>query len=168
MKFYSNPYNTSVDGFYFESFEEFEEKLSNLKDDFGIPVEEVEIEAIDGDLEEMELFEVAEVNPATIEDFIEFIETSDGKSWPAVYYLVSYRRLGLDEAIRSARDYSIIKSTLLDAASEMFDECYGYSIPEELRIYIDYEKFAADLEYGGDMVEFEFGGKTYTCTTPDL
>lgn len=164
MKFYSNPYNTSVDGFYFESFEEFEEKLSNLKDDFGTLVEEVEIEAIDGDREEMELFEVAEVNPATIEDFIEFIETSDEKSWPAVYYLLFYRRVSFDEAIRSSCEYVISESTLLDAASAMFDDCYGYSIPEELRIYIDYEKFAADLERGGDMVEFEFGGKTYTCT----
>lgn len=166
MKFYANPYNTSATGFYFESIEELEEKAAALKDEFGLPVEEFEIEAIDGTREEMELFERVEVNQSNIAEFIQFIDTSDEETWPAVYFLLE--RYTLEVAISRAEECNVVQSSLLDAASNLFDECYGYSVPEELRIYIDYEKFAADIKYGGDMVEFEFGGKTYTCTTPDL
>ena len=166
MKFYANPYNTSATGFYFESIEELEEKSAALKDEFGLPVEEFEIEAMDGTREEMELFESAEVTPDTMVEFLKFIEDSDEETWPAVYFLLE--RYSLEGSICLANECNVVQSSLLDAASEIFDECYGYSIPGELRIYIDYEKYAADLKYGGDLVEFEFGGKTYTCTTPDL
>lgn len=165
MKFYANPYNTSAAGFYFESIEELEVKSAALKDEFGLPVEELEIDAIDGTREEMELFEMAEVTQSDIAEFIEFIEDSDEETWPAVYFLLErYTLYTLEAAISRAEECNVVQSSLLDAASNLFDECYGYSIPEELSIYIDYEKFAADIEYGGDMVEFEFGGKTYTCT----
>ena len=30
-------------------------------------------------------------------------------------------------------------------AEQLFDECYANDIPENLRYYIDYEKFARDL-----------------------
>jgi len=163
MKFYANPYNASVSGFYFETYEEFELKLSDLKDDFGVPVEEVEIEAIDGTREEMELADVFGIDQANIAEFIAFIETSDEDLWPAIYFILNDNRASsFDEAIRIARDYSIREGELIDAASEIFDEVYD--LPDEVKMYIDYEKYADDLRCGGDMVEFEFGGKTYTCT----
>lgn len=168
MKFYANPYNTSATGFCFETIEELEEKAAALKDEFGLPVEEFEVEAIDGTREEMELADLLGINQANIADFIDFIEDSDEDLWPTISFILDGRANTLDRAIAMTRDYCVVESTLLDAAVELFDDCYGHSIPEELRIYIDYEKFAADLERGGDMVEFEFGGKTYTCTTPDL
>jgi antirestriction protein len=66
----------------------------------------------------------------------------------------------------------ITESSLLDAATELFDECYLTEIPKESRDfigrYIDYEAFARDCEIGGDMREFEFGGKTYTCTNANV
>jgi len=108
MKFYANPYNASVSGFYFETYEEFELKLSDLKDDFGVPVEEVEIEAIDGTREEMELADVFGIDQANIAEFIAFIETSDEDLWPAIYFILNDNRASsFDEAIRIARDYSI-------------------------------------------------------------
>ncbi len=40
--------------------------------------------------------------------------------------------------------------SFLDYATELFDDCYAFEIPENLRYYIDYEKFARDLLYGGE------------------
>ena len=163
MKFYANPYNTSVAGFYFESIEELEEKSVELKDEFGLPVEEFDVEAIDGTREEMELADVFGIDQANIAEFIAFIETSDEDLWPAIYFILNDNRASsFDEAIRIARDYSIREGELIDAASEIFNEVYD--LPDEVKMYIDYEKYADDLRCGGDMVEFEFGGKTYTCT----
>ena len=39
-----------------------------------------------------------------------------------------------------------------------------HSVPESVRFYIDYDKFARDCQYIGDMSEFEYAGITYTCT----
>ena len=33
----------------------------------------------------------------------------------------------------------------LDYAEQLFDECYAHDIPENIRYYIDYEKFSRDL-----------------------
>ena len=51
-----------------------------------------------------------------------------------------------------------------EAAEELFDDCYAHAIPENLRFYFDIEKFARDLEIGGDFNEFEYDNTTYTCT----
>ena len=37
-------------------------------------------------------------------------------------------------------------------------------IPETVRSYIDYERFARDCEPGRDMAEFKYHGDTWTCT----
>ena len=43
--------------------------------------------------------------------------------------------------------------SFLDYATETFDELYAHSIPESLRIYIDYAAFARDLEAEGYFIE---------------
>ena len=43
--------------------------------------------------------------------------------------------------------------TFLAYATEIFDELYAHSIPENLRYYIDYEAFARDLEAEGYFIE---------------
>ena len=44
-------------------------------------------------------------------------------------------------------------------AEELFDECYIHDIPDNLKTYIDYEKFARDLEM--DYSTIEIGGGDY-------
>jgi antirestriction protein len=58
----------------------------------------------------------------------------------------------------------IQEGTLLDAATDYFDDCFINDIPEAVRGYIDYEAFARDIQLGGDMTEFDYQGQTYTCT----
>ena len=44
-------------------------------------------------------------------------------------------------------------NSFLDYATELFDELYAHSIPEGLRIYIDYAAFARDLNAEGYFIE---------------
>jgi len=46
---YAQPYNINATGFYFTSPEEYEQKAEGLTDRYGCPVEEFEIQLIDGD-----------------------------------------------------------------------------------------------------------------------
>lgn len=169
MKFYANPYNGDATGFYFETFEEYQEKVSVLKDSFGNPVEEFEFQVIDGSKEECELVKAIGIDQGNLEEVIEFIDTSNEDEWPTLFFLLDNNICGnLEDAKHQARNYSVVQDSLLDAATELFDDCYIGLIPKASRQfieqYIDYDKFANDCEIGGDMVEFEFGGKTYTCT----
>jgi hypothetical protein len=127
------------------------------------------IDVIDGSRKELQLVEAIGISQGNIEEVIEFIDTSDENEWPTVFFLLDNNICdNLEDAKSNVSDYSIVESSLLDAAAELFDGCYIGLIPKASRQfierYIDYDKFANDCEKNGDMVEFEFGGDTYTCT----
>ena len=158
---HATPYNIDATGFYFESAEDFINQMEGLTDRYGAPVEEFEIQFIDGD--DYKLFEAAGINQATINTWFEEIEPLMDYEKLGVYFLLD-QGYDLKYALGHYDDVSIQESSLEDAAAQLFDECYAHDIPETLRYYIDYEKFARDVKLGGDMVEFEYNGTTYTCT----
>ena len=47
--FYAQPYDISASGFYFDSEESYLAKIGTIRNDYGQPVEEFEIQFIDGD-----------------------------------------------------------------------------------------------------------------------
>jgi hypothetical protein len=164
MKFYANPYAFGVSGFYFETFAEYEEKAEALTDSSGIPVEEFEVEVIDGTPEEVELAGEMKIDQCNLEQCLEVLE-GDAGQWPALFFLLNNHIVtSFDMALDKASDVCLYRGYLIDAATELFDECYAHDLPQEIINYIDYEAFARDRRLGGDMREFEFAGKTYTCT----
>lgn len=159
---YANPYNIDATGFYFESIDEFTEKSTNLTDHCGNLVEEFEIDFIDGD--DVALFNACGINQANLSTWFEDIETLDDHEKINLYYLLSVAGCSLSQALDKVDEPSITQSSLRDAAEELFDECWLHDVPENIRYYIDYDKFARECEIGGDMVEFEYDNQTYTCT----
>lgn len=81
---------------------------------------------------------------------------------PAMHYLTECAGQSWKDAKENVDDVCLYNGSLIDAATEQFDEIY--TVPDSIAGYIDYEKFARDCELGGDMLEFEYNGKTYTCT----
>lgn len=164
IEFYAQPYNLDARGFYFSTEEEFQEKSSMCRDAFGSPVEEFEIQFINGSSEESDLFNACSVNQANLGQFLAVVDEVAEYQLPALFYLCDVVGYSLEDAMNKLDDVSVYSGNLEDAAEELFDECYAHDIPENLRSYIDYSKFARDCELGGDMTEFEFAGETYTVT----
>ena len=54
---FAQPYDISARGFYFDTASEYSAKAAKLKNDYGQPVEEFEIQFIDGDGLDAKLFE---------------------------------------------------------------------------------------------------------------
>jgi hypothetical protein len=162
-EFYAQPFNPDAQGFYFTTSDEFESKSSRCVDAFGLPVEEFEIQFIDGTSEEADLFQACGVNQANLSEFIELLDETDEHNLPAIAYLCELG-YSMEQAKDRMDDVSLYQGNLTDAAEELFDECYLHQIPENLHAYIDYERFTNDCRLSGDMAEFEFGGKTYTVT----
>lgn len=159
---YANPYNLDAAGFYFESADEFTEKAQNLTDRYSNCVEEFEIDFIDGD--DASLFNACGFNQANLSAYFNDVEPLSETEKAALFFLLSDLGYSLADALDKVDEVSLYSGKLLDAASELFDECYLHDIPEQIRYYVDYEKFARDCEISRDMIEFEFNDTTYTCT----
>jgi hypothetical protein len=158
---HATPYNIDAVGFYFESLDEYIDKSSSLLDRFGNVVEEFEIQFIDG--ENAQLFIACGINQSNLKKWFEEIECLEDYEQLSLFVLLS-AGYNLENAMDKLDEPCISECSLKDAATELFDECYAGSIPENLKSYIDYDAFARDVEIGGDMVEFEYNHKTYTCT----
>ena len=164
VEFHAQPYNLDARGFYFSTEEEYEQKSSECRDAFGAPVEEFEIQFIDGSRAESDMFRACGVNQANLGQFFAIVDEVPDYQLPALFYLCDVLGCSMADGMDKLDDVSLYSGSLEDAAEELFDECYAHDIPESLRIYIDYSKFARDCECGGDMNEFEFAGDTYTVT----
>lgn len=163
MKLFAQPRNPDAKGFYFESMEEYEEGKKNCIDTFGSPVEEFEIQFIEGDSAEDDLAKAFRLDQNNLERFFDCEVLSDG-SKAKIYFLMDVCGMDFQDADQSVDDVVLFDGDLDEAATDFFNEIYLSEIPGSVRNYIDYKAFARDLETGGDFYEFEFGGVTYTCT----
>ena len=161
-RLHATPYNLDAAGFYFESLEDYQTKSEKHLDRFGSLVEEFEIQFIDGD--DAELFNPCGINQSNLNTWFDVIELMSKSEKLSLYYLVSVANYSLEQALDKIDEPSIYDGNLLEAATELFDECYLPSVPDNIKYYIDYEKFARDCILSGDMCEFEYDRETYTCT----
>ncbi len=159
---HATPYNIDATGFYFTDALDYETKATSLVDRYGNLVEEFEIQFIDGD--DAELFEACGINQTNLNQWFDEIEFLQVDEKVSLYYLVAVAGYNLDQALLKIDEPSLYQGNLLDAATELFDECWLPSIPDSISFYIDYAKFARDCQYAGDLTEFNYAGKTYTCT----
>ncbi|KKL18917.1 hypothetical protein LCGC14_2470730 [marine sediment metagenome] len=158
MKLYANPYDTSAEGFYFSTLEEFEDKY-----DANLPVEEYEIDFIEGTKEEAQLFGAANVDQAFLEKWFDFIDESDEDQWPVVYYLLG---VGYDlaQAQQKAEDVSLYEGSAKEAVEQFVDDTGGLEQlgKDTLENYFDWDSYVRDLEANGEANEFSFGGAGFT------
>jgi hypothetical protein len=159
---HATPYNINATGFYFDNAIDYESKAATHVDRYGNLVEEFEIQFIDGD--DAQLFEACGIIQANLNVWFDDIEFLQDHEKVNLYYLVGVAGYSLDQALEKLDEPNIYQGELKEAATELFDECYLHAIPANIQFYIDYDKFARDCQYSGDMAEFEYAGVTYTCT----
>ena len=160
--FFAQPYSLDAVGFYFDTLEAYSEKSERLLDTFGNLVEEFEIQFIDGD--DCELFSACGINQGNLYTWFESIIDLSDQEKTALFYLRSVLGYNLENALDKLEDVNLSEGNLKDVAETLFDEFYLNDVPESVRAYIDYEKYARDCEIGSDLHEFDFNGTTWTCT----
>jgi hypothetical protein len=74
---YAQPYDTNAEGFCFSSYEEFREKAFLATNSFGDPVEEFELQFINGEAIDDQFASSWIPNQATIVDFFDAIDEWD-------------------------------------------------------------------------------------------
>ncbi|MCV6574664.1 MAG: antirestriction protein ArdA [Cohaesibacter sp.] len=164
--FFAQPYDISATGFYFEDSEAYEVKIGPIRNDHGDPVEEFEIQTIDGDLIDIECCNAIGINQVNIIDVMSKLEEWDHYQKINVIIAVGECGYSFDIATDDPNDFDIDiydVSSLRELAEQFVDEGLFGDIPERLQYYLDYDAIARDL--GMEYVETAIAGRNmvYRC-----
>ena len=152
--YHATPYDISATGFYFSTYDEYAEKAASHRNEHGDPVEEYEIQFIDGD--NSRLFKAVGVNQANLQAWFDKFEDLDGDDAIKAIYLAEDLGYRLEDALDRLDDVHLFEGTAIEYA-ESYIEDTGLlnEMPDNLRYYFDTEAFARDLLLGGDITELE-------------
>ena len=162
---YAQPYDISATGFYFKSAEEYEASAKSLRNEYGDPVEEFEIQFIDGDAIDCDLAEAIGLNQVNLARFFEIVDEWD--EWEKQQVIIAVGECGYAfDANTAPSDFNVEIHEVCSPrklAEQFVDEGLYGEIPESLQFYIDYDAIARDLVV--EYAEVEIAGKTliYRC-----
>lgn len=161
---FANPYDTSVTGFHFTSNEEYQDKSSKLINDYGHPIEEFEIEFIEGDLSE--LFSVCNITQCTLDLWFDDIESLTEPEQTEIYYRCDQLGEATQQALNNINsDGYIFSGSALDYALEYINDLGIIDcIPESIQRYFNHEAYARDLELNGCITEFSYNNEKHTAS----
>ena len=144
---HAQPYDITASGFYFESYEDYAEKAAKLRNDYGDPVEEFEIQFIDGEDIDCELAKAIGVNQANLADYLTCVEVWE--DWEKTLVIIAVGECGYSFDAQECPDSHGIDfyyvDNLRDLAERFVEDGVYGDIPKPLQFYIDYDAIARDL-----------------------
>ena len=155
---HAQPYDLSASGFYFASMEEYNAKASALRNDYGQPVEEFEIQFIDGEGLDAALFQALSVHQGNIGAYFDAVDEWDDQDKIKVIIAVGEAGysfvLGTDGPDNFEVDLYEC-DTMRELAEQFVDEGLFGEIPKALENYLDYDAIARDLsmDYGQTTID---------------
>lgn len=163
---YAQPYDISASGFYFKTDEEFQTKSKGLRNDYGEPVEEYEIQFIDGEQIDCELAQAFCLNQANFVLYLEY-----AKQWNThekTCFIIANGECGYNfnpkhENINTLEIDIYDVSNLKELAEQFVDEGFYGDIPKPIELYIDHEAMARDLAMDFAMTEIAGNRFAYRC-----
>lgn len=144
---HAQPYDISAIGFYFTSSEDYDEKTKQLTNIHGDPVEEFEIQFIDGERIDCDLAKAIDLSQANFRDYLDCVDAWD--DWEKINVIIAVGECGYGFDGQVDPDHHGIDvyhvETMRELAEQFADEGLFGEIPENLQFYIDYDAIARDL-----------------------
>jgi antirestriction protein len=164
---YAQPYDLDATGFYFDSLNSYSQQAERLRNRFGQPVEEFEIQFIDGEDSDLALFDALSIDQCTIGPYFNAIEAWDEDQKTRVTIAVGECGYDFDLDKDSPDDIDMDlyeMDSLKDLAEEFVENGMLGTIPDNLRSYLDMDAIARDL--GFDYTETTIAGRRliYRCS----
>lgn len=159
---HAQPYDLAATGFYFDSSEAYAEKSANLRNAYGQPVEEFEIQFIDGESIDCDLFNALGVNQANIGGYFDVVDQWSDDEKIRVIIAVGETGYSFDLASDSPDKFDVDLyecDSLRDLAVQFVDEGLFGEIPTAIQNYLDYDAIARDLSM--DYAATTIGGTRY-------
>lgn len=161
--YHATPYDLSANGFYFETFKEYAERASRHRNAYGQPVEEYEIQFIDGD--HCALFAALGINQANLKLWFDVFEDYENEQAIKAIYLAEYQGIDISDIPDQIDDVHLFEGTAVEYAEAYLDDSgILAAIPENLRYYFDTESFARDMVLSGDVTDIEIAGRHFVLS----
>ena len=161
-RYHATPYDIHASGFYFTTYEEFKSKAAEHRNALEEPVEEYEIQFIDGD--NHTLFEAVGVNQANLEAWFDHWEDL-GDSEQIQALALFEHGYSAEQVLEQYDEVSVFEGTVTEWAEEFIAGCYDLStLPGNLAHYIDFEAFGRDCELEGSITTLVIHGTHYVLT----
>lgn len=148
--YFAQPYSLSAQGFFFTDLADYSAKAAEARDDYGQPVEEFEIQYIDGD--DAALFNAVGVSQATLDEWFELLAYLEGHHDGKI---IACHLAGdgyvMEDLFSCCDDYSLYHGSAADYAEEYVRDCY--TLPEGIVGYIDYALMGRDMILEGTVAE---------------
>lgn len=146
--FYALPYDITAPGFYFRTGEEYQARVRTLRNEAGLPVEEFEIQFIDGETLDAYFADAFGINQANVFRFIELAEEWD--EYGKRRFIVAVGKCGysFDPETVDPDDFDVDiyeVSSLRELAEQFVDDGLFGEIPQNIQNYLDYDAIARDL-----------------------
>lgn len=158
---FAQPYNIDATGFYFDSVESYQRQAGALRDRFNQPVEEFEIQFIDGEEIDAALFDALSVTQANLERYFEAVDTWE--DYEKLRVVIAVGECCCDFGPDSKPDDFDVDIYEMDSLEELarhyVEEGLFGDIPENIRNYLDMEAIAYDLSM--DHGETDIAGRHY-------
>ncbi|WP_299283311.1 antirestriction protein ArdA [uncultured Tateyamaria sp.] len=165
IQLHAQPYDLAATGFYFEDYDDYAQKATKLRNDYGDPVEEFEIQFIDGEHIDCDLAQAIGINQANLKQFLEAVEEWDEHDKTRVILSVGECGYRFDAKTQPS-DFEVDiyhVDTMRDLAEQFVDEGLFGDIPEPLQFYIDYDAIARDLAVDYATAEVAGNHLIYRC-----
>jgi antirestriction protein len=163
---YAQPYDISARGFYFETASQYEERAARARNDNGQPVEESEIQFIDGEDIDCALATAWGLHQGNFAAYLEAVDDWDTDHKQR--YIIAVGECGYaHDQVADDPDADMVDiyhmDSLRDLAEAFVDEGLYGDIPETIAPYLDYDAIARDL--GMDFTETTIAGERliYAC-----
>jgi hypothetical protein len=163
---FAQPYDISANGFYFASVEGYEKQSARVRNSYGQPVEEFEMQFIDGDAIDAQLFKAIGIHQGDTGAFLEACKNWNTDQKRNVIIAVGECGytfdLKTDDPDKLDVDLYEMDS-LRELAEHFVDEGLFGEIPESIKNHIDYFSIARDLS--ADYTTTVIGGTSliYRC-----
>ena len=157
---HAQPYDLNATGFYFESLKEYASKAGENCNAYGDPVEEYEIQFIDGDDLDCALAKAWEINQANVGGYFETCGEWEDHQKKIFIIAVGELGYGFDPEDVHPEEFDVDLyhvDSMNELAEQMVDEGLFGDIPDHLANYIDMDAIARDL--GLDYAEIEIAGE---------
>jgi hypothetical protein len=163
---FAQPYDISATGFYFDKQEEYEQKAANNRNPYGQPVEEYELQFIDGEDIDCKLFTALRVNQVIFGKYLEACDAWSEEQKRKVIIAVGECGYDFDFEKNDPDDFEVDLyelDSLKELAEQFVDEGLYGEIPKAIANYLDYDAIARDL--GFDYSEITIAGTNliYRC-----
>ena len=160
---FAQPYDFTANGFYFHSLDEYITKSFDLN---GPLIEEYEIQFIDGEGIDCQLFEALSINQSNIEAYFKAVE--DWEEYQKINAIIAIGEVGykFDIAKDSQDDFNVDLyqfDTMKDLAEHFVEEGLYGTIPENIKFYLDYDLIARDLSMDYSEIRIDGTNYIYRC-----